>query len=151
MSFARNITYRNGRNSWRPEPSKRRGPSGEVLHRFLRLKHLERYAPCWAATYHIKTQGEGHLTLTAQGEKENYLYQEKQSKYLSSCGKTLCLWIDMRKGLFKPLNINFLFLVPLSIFQEVCRLQQMLALTIELNLGVTYEDVSHHFFEFFNG
>ena len=47
-------TYWKGRNWWRPEPLNCRGPSGISVQWSLRLKHLERYEPCWAATWDQK-------------------------------------------------------------------------------------------------
>ena len=42
--------YTKGWNRCRPSPLTRGGPSGTTSHWFLRLKHLARYSPCWAAT-----------------------------------------------------------------------------------------------------
>lgn len=46
MADKEHMLYLKGRNVWRPEPLKRRGPSGLALHSSRRLKHLERYIPC---------------------------------------------------------------------------------------------------------
>lgn len=88
--------YLKGRKWCCPEPLKRRGPSGFSSHCFLRLKHLERYVPCWAATWIQKVVYIHYILMTSthnSNPRQKFTPTRRLKTYLGSCRQTLPLWI----------------------------------------------------------
>lgn len=157
-----NQRYLNGWNRWRPVPLNLRGPSGFFSASSIRLKHLARYLPCWAATWIVsRWRIDKYMCMITWEMLSSYVWKisledhnvQKSVKHLCCCREIFHLRIHFRKSFLKFFNVqldSILGNIPFGLFQQITKITHLLILQIQLHLRVPLTNVLNDFLKFFD-